>query len=216
MHVHARSDDDMDKLLVTMCNRDNVYMDDKSSEKCPRDILDDVVLHKYEVGLFVNLMQNKLKEMDYVVVPGGKKPSMNITKEERALLQEENYFRSVQVSRTTNVWVFFQLTDEDKRIVCKSRQQKAYAAHLLYPMASDIDNLGKNQRVYVNVGYRGDPIPHVVGIHCVDKLKIDIKMFYKFRHVSHVFPNDGEFHQDFLRTNKPKKSSNNLHRGYEQ
>ena len=168
---------------------------DEGIQPSPCDILDGVTLHMYESGMFVNLVQKELKNMGFVMVPGGTKPSVNATKEEGTLLKEDHYVRSVHVSKT-KICVFFQLTDEGKHIVLKDRHQKAYAAHLLYPMSSDINNLEKNQRVYVNVGFRGDPIPHVVGVYetcvCIDRLKIKRKIYYKFRHISHAFSGGDE------------------------
>ena len=205
-----RSDIDLSTLADAACERAKQFTRgglQMSSLARPYPILSPTEVSYYEAAVFMNAIQNKLQDAGFTVTLCTSDPPSNkdwLTKEEIVMLQQGDYYamHTYLCELSLQVSMFFQLTDAGKTVLWGDRHKKALAAHLAHPMATNLTNLEKNQRVYFNIGYRDIPIPPAVGVSdtCVvmERLKHEKKIFYKFQHISETVPADGKFTTVFL------------------
>ena len=209
--TETRPSEVLAKVMDSVCEEGQRYMtSDVGMYSCAvsKNIAAAACITKYEVKAFANDLPAKLEAMGFAVSMCSEQPRRNddvLSQEEADALQRDvhyNYQLHVQSEETAlSVWAITSLTDEGKALVCRKRHDMALANHLSFPMTTDTANVEKNQRVYMNVGYRGDPVPADVGVNdtclCVEKVKQDKKLFYRFRYVLPVIASNG---REFLKT----------------
>ena len=207
MVTAVRSEDVFTKLADEAFERAQEFVKTVRTQSfsTPCNIMSDATFKRYEAYWILQKLKIRLTDADFVVSCDTRLfPAVDkaLSAEEVELLQMNGHFTHHAEIHGHAVWAFLKLTDSGKMVVWNCRREKAHTTHMLHPMATDIRNIEKNQRVYVNVGYRDGPIPSYVEVLdtclCVDKLKKDRKMFYMFRHICGTVSADGEFTKTFL------------------
>ena len=205
-----RPDDDLAELVDNAYEYAMTYKHRGLYDIClsmPYRILAFENLSFYEVPVFMSALQRKLKDAGFTIEIRTGKPYSTmelLTTEDISLLKQDDHYtmHAYVCQRIPQVWMRFQLNEAGEAILLGSRHEKALAAHRVHPMATNLLNLEQNQLVYFNIGYRGIPIPPVVGVSdtclVMERLKHENKVFYKFQHIATALPADGQFTTTFL------------------
>ena len=181
--------------------RRNIDECTKKGSFVAHDIILNIPLTKYEVTVFIDKLRSKLEEKGITVAASSDRPvsKTKLSTEEFCLMNSKiHYTYHANICKAKPcVWLFMKMTNEGKKFLKQHRHQSVLTAHLKLPMATDTNNVEENQRVYVNIGYRGDPIPAPVVVQdtcvCLGQTRQNRKMFYRFKHVSTTMPTHGNF-----------------------